>query len=253
MFILRHILLILPSHFLDAETILQADWRCLRSSLGEESDDFWSSEGRLRRAKACRKNPKKRRYDKNGPVTTGLAHVLLRSPQDDPLAFEKYVTGACVECDLSHTGKIFYSRPPNSFLEIGLVQCFRGGNPSRSTIGSVCPGVDDRIVIEVIDGGDQPILQFLLGGTPDMSQHRAGEEFRKEAFDQIEQEPCIGCEDEFEAARVMFDKPTAGLSRDLCRMIVEDQLDRGLSEISHTKQLQKLDKLAAAVGRGSCH
>jgi hypothetical protein len=40
---------------------------------------------------------------------------------------------------------------------------------SDGTIEPVCPGVDDRIVIEVIDGGDQPIPQFLLGGNPDMS------------------------------------------------------------------------------------
>jgi hypothetical protein len=42
--------------------------------------------------------------------------------------------------------------------------------------------VDDRIAIEVIDGGNQPILQFLLGRNPDMAQHRAGE-FGEEAFD----------------------------------------------------------------------
>jgi hypothetical protein len=64
---------------------------------------------------------------------------------------------------------------------------------SGGMIEPVCPSVDDRIVIEVIDGGDQPILRFLLGGNPDMSQHRAGK-FREEAVDQIEPGAVLGCE-----------------------------------------------------------
>ena len=41
--------------------------------------------------------------------------------------------------------------------------------------------MDDRLAIDVIDGGHDAVLQFLLRGDPDVAQHRAGQ-LGEEAF-----------------------------------------------------------------------
>jgi len=70
--------------------------------------------------------------------------------------------------------------------------------------------VDDRILIEVIHGSHEAILEFLFGCDADVAQHRTSE-LGEEPFDEIEPGTVRGREGEFETA---------------CRMIVEDQLDR---------------------------
>ena len=45
--------------------------------------------------------------------------------------------------------------------------------------------VNDGVLVEVIHGGHETILEFLLGGGPDVTQDGAGE-FGKEAFDEVE-------------------------------------------------------------------
>ena len=70
--------------------------------------------------------------------------------------------------------------------------------------------MDDRILIEVIHGSHEAILEFLFGCDADVAQHRTSE-LGEEPFDEIEPGTVRGREGEFETA---------------CRMIVEDQLDR---------------------------
>jgi len=45
--------------------------------------------------------------------------------------------------------------------------------------------MDDGMTIEMVDGGHEAVLEFLLGSDADMAEHRAGE-LGEEAFDQIE-------------------------------------------------------------------
>src|SRR5215813_8818984 len=57
----------------------------------------------------------------------------------------------------------------------------------------------------------------------------------------------LGCEGELEAAGRLIGQPSLGLSRDVRRMIVEDQLDRGVGRIGGIEQLEELDELSAAM------
>ena len=56
-----------------------------------------------------------------------------------------------------------------------------------------------------------------------------------------------GREGEFEAAGGLLCKPGLGLLGDVCRMIVEDQLDRGMARIGGIDKLKEFDELAAAM------
>src|SRR4249920_2197559 len=103
------------------------------------------------------------------------------------------------------------------------------------------------VLVEVVDGGHQTILEFLLRGDADVAEHRAGE-LGKEARYQVEPGAVLGREGEFEAMRRPLGKPGSGLSRDVCGMIVEDQLDRGRRRIGRIDKLdEKLNELAAAM------
>src|SRR5882724_2852772 len=53
-------------------------------------------------------------------------------------------------------------------------------------------------------------------------------------------------EDELEAAGALLGKPVASLFRDVRRMIIEDQLDRGVRRVSGIGQREEFDELAAA-------
>jgi hypothetical protein len=44
--------------------------------------------------------------------------------------------------------------------------------------------VNERVFIEVIDGGHQAVLEFLFGCDADVAQHRSGE-LGKEALDEV--------------------------------------------------------------------
>src|SRR5215469_13270118 len=56
-----------------------------------------------------------------------------------------------------------------------------------------------------------------------------------------------GREGELEAAGGLLGKPGLGLLGDVCRMIVEDQLDRGMARIGGIDKLKEFDELAAAM------
>ena len=106
--------------------------------------------------------------------------------------------------------------------------------------------MDDRILIDVIHGSHEAILEFLFGCDADVAQHRTSE-LGEEPFDEIEPGTVRGREGELEAAGGLLCKPGLGLLGDVCRMIVEDQLDRGVARIGGIDQLEEFDEFAAAV------
>jgi hypothetical protein len=63
----------------------------------------------------------------------------------------------------------------------------------------VGPAVNDRFLIEVVDGGHETILEFLFGFDANVTQHRASE-FGEETLDEIEPRAVRGREGELEAA-----------------------------------------------------
>jgi len=69
--------------------------------------------------------------------------------------------------------------------------------------------VNDGIGVEIIHGGDEAILELLLGGDANVPQDGTGE-FREEALNEIEPRAVIGGESEFEAVHRLIGKPGFG-------------------------------------------
>ena len=64
----------------------------------------------------------------------------------------------------------------------------------------------------------------------------------------LSQEPCLGVKVKVGAAwRPGYFEPGSGFPRNVCGMIVEDQLDRGAGRIGGIEKLEEFDELAAAV------
>ena len=64
----------------------------------------------------------------------------------------------------------------------------------------------------------------------------------------------LGCESELEAAGGLIGKPSSGLPGDVRRMIIEDQMDRGVGRVGPVEKLEKLDEFpAAAMARSTLH
>ena len=70
-----------------------------------------------------------------------------------------------------------------------------------------------------------------------MAQDGAGE-LREEALDQVEPGAVLGREGKVEAAWRPGVEPGSGFPRNVCGMIVEDQLDRGAGRIGASRSLR---------------
>ena len=70
--------------------------------------------------------------------------------------------------------------------------------------------MNDGLLIEVIHGGPDAILEFLFGCDTDMTQDGAGE-FGEEALDEVEPGTVRGSEGEFETVRGLLREPGSGL------------------------------------------
>ena len=79
-----------------------------------------------------------------------------------------------------------------------------------------------------------------------MTQDGAGK-LGEEAFDEVEPGAMLGRERKVEAACRSCVEPGSGFPRDVCGMIVEDQLDRRAGRIGRVEKLEEFDELAAAV------
>jgi len=62
----------------------------------------------------------------------------------------------------------------------------------------------------------------------------------------LSQEPCLGVNVNSKACRSGIE-PGTGFFRDVCGVIVEDQLDRRAGRIGGVEKLEEFDELAAAV------
>ena len=102
------------------------------------------------------------------------------------------------------------------------------------------------MAIDVVNTRHDALLEFVLGGDPNVAQDRTGE-LGKEALNEVEPGAVLGRERKFEAACRSCIEPGSGFSRDVCGMIVEDQLDRSAGRIGGVEQLEEFDELAAAV------
>src|SRR6059058_2348104 len=79
-----------------------------------------------------------------------------------------------------------------------------------------------------------------------MTQDGAGK-LGEEALDEVEPGAVLGRERKVEAACRSRVEPGSGFPRDVCGMIVEDQLDRGAGRVGGIEKLEEFDELAAAM------
>ena len=106
--------------------------------------------------------------------------------------------------------------------------------------------MDDWMAIDVINAGHDSLFELQLRCDADVTQDRA-RELGEKSLDEVEPGPMLGREGEFEAAHGSCVEPGSGFFRDVCGMIVEDQLDRGAGRIGGIEKLEEFDELAAAV------
>ena len=83
--------------------------------------------------------------------------------------------------------------------------------------------MNDRIVVEVVHGGHEAVLEFLFGGDADVAEDRTGE-LREEALDEVEPGAMLGREGELKSAGGLLGQPSSGFPRDMRGMIVENQI-----------------------------
>jgi hypothetical protein len=69
--------------------------------------------------------------------------------------------------------------------------------------------VNDRIVIEIVDGGHEAVLELPFGGNSDVAQNRAGE-LREKALDEVEPGAMFGSEGELKPAGGLRGEPSPG-------------------------------------------
>ena len=79
--------------------------------------------------------------------------------------------------------------------------------------------MDDRMSVELVDCGDDALLEFLFRCDSDVAQDGAGK-FGKEALDEIEPGAVLGSESEFEPVCGLTGEPSSGLFGDMRGMIV---------------------------------
>ena len=76
---------------------------------------------------------------------------------------------------------------------------------SRGLFKLVGPGVDDGVLVEVIHGSHDAVLELLFGCDADVAQHRAGD-LGEEALDAIK--PLIDCSCQNPARETYEIRPT---------------------------------------------
>jgi hypothetical protein len=106
--------------------------------------------------------------------------------------------------------------------------------------------VDDRLLVDVIDGGQDALREFLFGDDAHVAQHGAGE-LGEEALNEVQPRAMLRSEGKFEAALRLCREPGFGFLGRVGRMIVEDNFDRGRSRIGRVEELQEFDELPRAV------
>ena len=70
--------------------------------------------------------------------------------------------------------------------------------------------MNDGLLIEIVHGSHDPILEFLFGRDGDVAEDGAGK-FREEALDEVEPGAVLGSEGEFKAVRGLIGEPGFGL------------------------------------------
>ena len=103
--------------------------------------------------------------------------------------------------------------------------------------------MDNGLAIEVVEVRDDPLLEFGFRSPPDATQDEA-RHLREEALDHVEPGAMLWREDEAEAALALCGKPLVGFLRQVRRMIVQNNLDRGIRRVGRIELLEKANEFA---------
>ena len=83
--------------------------------------------------------------------------------------------------------------------------------------------MDDRLLVDVVDGGQNALREFLFGDDAYVAQHGAGE-LGEEALDEVQPRAMLRSKGKFEAALRLCREPGFGFLGRMGGMIVEDNL-----------------------------
>ena len=97
-----------------------------------------------------------------------------------------------------------------------LDQRFRSSNHSGHLVELIGPGVNNRLLIEIVHGSHDPILDFLFGHDADVAEDRAGK-FERRSPHEVEPGAILGSEGEFKAVRGLIGEPGFRISGDVHR------------------------------------
>jgi hypothetical protein len=106
--------------------------------------------------------------------------------------------------------------------------------------------VDDGFSVELIEIGEDPCFEFVLGCDANAAEHGPSH-LGEEAFDKIEPRAMFRSKHKGEAALGLGSQPPLGFLGSVGRVVVEDQLDGGLRWVSGIDFLEKTDELPRAM------
>jgi hypothetical protein len=106
--------------------------------------------------------------------------------------------------------------------------------------------VDDRFAVEVVEVGENSRFELILGCAANAAEPGSGH-LGEEPFHQVEPGAVFRGKHQGEAALWLGGKPPVGLLGDVCRVVVEDQLDSGVRRIGGVDFLEKADELPRAM------
>jgi hypothetical protein len=108
----------------------------------------------------------------------------------------------------------------------------------RGLADLIRPGIDDGFSVEVIEVGEDPRLDFILGCDANAAQHGSSH-LGKKAFHQIEPGSVFWGKYKRKAALWLDGKPSLCFLGDMRGVVVKGQLDGGVRRISGVEFLEK--------------
>ena len=117
---------------------------------------------------------------------------------------------------------------------------------SRSLADLVCPSVNDRLGVDVIEIGENACLEFGLRRDADVTEHRP-RHLREQALHEIEPRTVLRREYQGETAFRAGGEPRLGFLRSVGGMVVEEQFDGGIGGIGGVEPLEEADEFARAM------
>src|ERR1700722_4340994 len=101
---------------------------------------------------------------------------------------------------------------------------------SRGRIDLVSPSMNDGCSVEVIEVGEDPRFEFLLGRNTNVAKHGSSH-LGEEALHQIEPRAMFRGRHKGEAALWLGGQPLLGFLGSVGRVVVEDHFDGGVRRI----------------------